>query len=73
MSLQPIDELLPKLQEIIKLFQSVQEPKAKAYLDFEKNVVFEADSYSVLTKGLAALLVQGLSSQPIVKEKGSRG
>ncbi|KAJ6743794.1 hypothetical protein OIU85_017697 [Salix viminalis] len=29
MSLQPIDELLPKLQEIIKLFQSVQEPKAK--------------------------------------------
>uniref|UniRef100_A0A6N2KK47 Fe-S metabolism associated domain-containing protein n=1 Tax=Salix viminalis TaxID=40686 RepID=A0A6N2KK47_SALVM len=108
MSLQPIDELLPKLQEIIKLFQSVQEPKAKyeqllfygknlkpldsefktrgnkvegcvsqvwvrAYLDFEKNVVLEADSYSVLTKGLAALLVQGLSSQPIVKEKGSRG
>ncbi|XP_011000327.1 PREDICTED: sufE-like protein, chloroplastic [Populus euphratica] len=100
MSLQPIEELPPKLQEIITLFQSVQEPKAKyeqllfygknlkpldsefktrenkvegcvsqvwvrAYLDFEKNVVFEADSDSVLTKGLAALLVQGLSGRPV--------
>ncbi|KAB5563875.1 hypothetical protein DKX38_003929 [Salix brachista] len=110
MSVQPIDELLPKLQEIIKLFQSVQEPKAKyeqlffyeknlkpldsefktrgnkvegcvsqvwvrAYLDFEKNVVFEADSDSVLTKGLAALLVQGLSiyhpTKPGTSKSGS--
>ncbi|KAG8365179.1 hypothetical protein BUALT_Bualt18G0077400 [Buddleja alternifolia] len=99
-SLQPIEELPPKLQEIIKLFQGVQEPKAKyeqllfygknlnplkseyktsenkvqgcvsqvwvrAYLDSDKNVVFEADSDSMLTKGLAALLVQGLSGRPV--------
>ncbi|KAJ9187093.1 hypothetical protein P3X46_002589 [Hevea brasiliensis] len=99
-SLQPIEELPPKLQEIVKLFQSVEEPKAKyeqllfygknlkpldtqfktkenkvegcvsqvwvrACLDIDKNVVFEADSDSVLTKGLAALLVQGLSGRPV--------
>ncbi|KAM6565159.1 hypothetical protein CsatB_025157 [Cannabis sativa] len=100
MSLQPIEELPPKLQEIVRLFQSVQEPKAKyeqllfygknlkpldthfktkqnkvegcvsqvwvrAYLDSDKNVVYEADSDSVLTKGLAALLVNGLSGRPV--------
>ncbi|OVA19727.1 BolA protein [Macleaya cordata] len=99
-SLQPIEDLPPKLQEIVKLFQTVQEPKAKyeqllfygrkltpldtqfktnenkvqgcvsqvwvrAYLDSDKNVLFEADSDSVLTKGLAALLVQGLSGRPV--------
>ncbi|XVF03561.1 hypothetical protein REPUB_Repub05bG0004300 [Reevesia pubescens] len=35
----------------------------KAYLDEDKNVVYEADSDSVLTKGLAALLVNGLSGR----------
>ncbi|KAF8391704.1 hypothetical protein HHK36_024013 [Tetracentron sinense] len=99
-SLQPLEELPPKLQEIVKLFQAVQEPKAKyeqllfygrtltpletqfktnenkvkgcvsqvwvrAFLDSDKNVRFEADSDSVLTKGLAALLVQGLSGRPV--------
>ncbi|KAK8503565.1 hypothetical protein V6N12_000635 [Hibiscus sabdariffa] len=98
--LQPMEELPPKLQEIIKLFQSVEEPKAKyeqlmfygknlnpldtqfktrenkvegcvsqvwvrAYLDQDKNVFYQADSDSVLTKGLAALLVNGLSGRPV--------
>nr|GMD57446.1 sufE-like protein 1, chloroplastic/mitochondrial [Ipomoea batatas] len=99
-SLQPVEDLPPKLQEIVKLFQAVEQPKAKyeqllfygknlkpldaqyktgenkvqgcvsqvwvrAYLDANKNVIFEADSDSVLTKGLAALLVQGLSGRPV--------
>ncbi|MFS7985219.1 putative BolA protein [Helianthus anomalus] len=100
-TLQPIEELPQKLQEIINLFRSVQDPRAKyeqllfygknlkpletqfktdenkvkgcvsqvwlrAYFDSDnKNVIFEADSDSVLTKGLAALLVQGLSGHTV--------
>lgn len=37
----------------------------RAFLDSDKNVVYQADSDSVLTKGLAALLVQGLSGRPV--------
>lgn len=78
MDLQPVEELPPRLRELIKLFQSVQEPKAKyeqllfygknlkpldtqfktrenkvegcvsqvwvrAYLDEDKDVLYEAD------------------------------
>ncbi|RZC65940.1 hypothetical protein C5167_009634 [Papaver somniferum] len=100
-SLQPVEELPQNLQDIIKLFQTVEEPKKKyeqllfygkkltpldkrykteenkvkgcvsqvwvrAYLDSNReNVLFEADSDSVLTKGLAALLIQGLSGLPV--------
>ncbi|PRQ35008.1 putative BolA protein [Rosa chinensis] len=100
MPLQPIEELPPKLREIVKLFQSVPVPKAKyeellyygkklkpledkyktkenkvegcvsqvwvrAYLDSDKNVFFEADSDALISKGLAALLVKGLSGEPV--------
>lgn len=101
-----IEELPPNLQEIIKLFQAAQDPRAKyqqllfyanklspleqqyktkenkvegcvsqvwvrAFLDHdddnknEKVVRFEADSDSIMTKGLAALLVLGLSGRPV--------
>ncbi|KAG9445042.1 hypothetical protein H6P81_016382 [Aristolochia fimbriata] len=95
----PLDSFPLNLQNIIQLFQTVEDPRAKyeqllfygrklpplqtqfktpenkvqgcvsqvwvhAYLDSDRNVRFEADSDSVLTKGLAALLVEGLSGQP---------
>lgn len=37
----------------------------RAYLDSDKNVYFEADSDALITKGLAALLVNGFSGRPV--------
>ncbi|KAJ0101522.1 hypothetical protein Patl1_03747 [Pistacia atlantica] len=68
-SLQPLEQLPPKLQDIIQALPVRAGTQSKvwvrAYFDEQKNVVFEADSDSVLTKGLAALLVQGLSHRPV--------
>lgn len=93
-------ELPPKLQEIVRLFQGVKEPRAKyeqllwygknlsplgeeyctkenkvegcvsqvwvvCRLDEDRRVWFQAQSDSVLTKGLAALLVEGLSGATV--------
>ncbi|KAL6534455.1 hypothetical protein OROHE_013380 [Orobanche hederae] len=69
---QSVEELPPKLREIVRLFQAVQDGCTKqnellfyAYFDSDKNVIFEADSDAEIHKGLAALLVQGLSGQPV--------
>ncbi|KAL6574588.1 hypothetical protein OROMI_011873 [Orobanche minor] len=97
---QSIEDLPPKLREIVRLFQAVQDGCTKqkellfygknlkpldaryktrenkvqgcvsqiwvrAYFDSDKNVIFEADSDAEIHKGLAALLVQGLSGQPV--------
>eukprot|EP00249_Psilotum_nudum_P009218 c21788_g1_i1 orf=397-1500(+) len=95
-NLQAVDNLPPKLKEIVKLFEVVPDPRAKyeqllhygkrlkplakayqttenkvvgcvsqvwvrAFLGLDNNVYYEAESDSLLTKGLAALLVEGLS------------
>ncbi|KAL6574543.1 hypothetical protein OROMI_011828 [Orobanche minor] len=69
---QSIEELPPKLREIVRLFQAVQDGCTKqkellfyAYFDSDKNVIFEANYDAEIHKGLAALLVQGLSGQPV--------
>ncbi|KAH1204711.1 SufE-like protein 1, chloroplastic/mitochondrial [Glycine max] len=72
-SLQPIEDLPPKLQEIVHLFQSVPEPKAKyeQLVFYGKNLKplepqFKTnDNKADSDSGLAALLVQDLSGRPV--------
>ncbi|KAF7145470.1 hypothetical protein RHSIM_Rhsim04G0044300 [Rhododendron simsii] len=53
--------------DVVSVAPNFDPPKVwvRPYLDSVRNVVFQADSDSVLTKGLAALLVQGLSGRPV--------
>lgn len=62
-NLKPLDSQFKTKEN--KVQGCVSQVWVRAYLDENKNVVFEADSDSVLTKGLAALLVQGLSNRPV--------
>lgn len=62
-NLKPLDSQFKSKEN--KVEGCVSQVWVRAYLDQEKNVVYEADSDSVLTKGLAALLVQGLSGRPV--------
>ncbi|XP_030548955.1 sufE-like protein 1, chloroplastic/mitochondrial isoform X1 [Rhodamnia argentea] len=61
-NLKPLDPAFKTREN--KVEGCVSQVWVRAYLDSDRNVVFEADSDSVLTKGLAALLVQGLSGRP---------
>lgn len=62
-NLKPLDDQFKTKQN--KVEGCVSQVWVRAYLDSDKNVYFEADSDSVLTKGLAALLVNGLSGRPV--------
>ncbi|XP_039171771.1 sufE-like protein 1, chloroplastic/mitochondrial [Eucalyptus grandis] len=61
-NLKPLDQAFKTRDN--KVEGCVSQVWVRALLDSDRNVVFEADSDSVLTKGLAALLVQGLSGSP---------
>lgn len=61
--LKPLDSRFKTVEN--KVRGCVSQVWVRAYLDEDKNVVYEADSDSVLTKGLAALLVTGLSGRPV--------
>lgn len=62
-NLKPLDAQFKTREN--KVEGCVSQVWVRAFLDQDKNVVYEADSDSVLTKGLAALLVQGLSGRPV--------
>lgn len=62
-NLPPLDEKYKTKAN--KVEGCVSQVWVRAFLDPEKNVYYEADSDSIMTKGLAALLVQGLSGRPV--------
>lgn len=62
-NLPPLDDKYKTKEN--KVGGCVSQVWVRAYLDPEKNVYYEADSDSIMTKGLAALLVQGLSGRPV--------
>uniref|UniRef100_M1CX56 UV-induced protein uvi31 n=1 Tax=Solanum tuberosum TaxID=4113 RepID=M1CX56_SOLTU len=66
-SLQPIEELPPKLQEIVKLFQAVELPKAKyeQLLFYGKNLKPLDTQYKTSENKVQGCVSQGLSGRPV--------
>lgn len=64
-NLKPLDSKFKTDENKVK--GCVSQVWLRAYFDDldNKNVIFEADSDALITKGLAALLVQGLSGSPV--------
>lgn len=62
-NLKPLDSQFKTREN--KVEGCVSQVWVRAFFDEQRNVVYEADSDSLLTKGLAALLVQGLSGRPV--------
>ncbi|KAI9201631.1 hypothetical protein LWI28_026428 [Acer negundo] len=67
-SLQPIEELPPKLQEIIKLFHYVLEPKAK-YQQLLKDESGKDSDSKVDASGKDSILKDEIQSQRLVVEE----
>lgn len=61
-NLPPLDARFKTVEN--KVQGCVSQVWVRAFLNADRNVQFEADSDSLLTKGLAALLVKGLSGRP---------
>ncbi|KAG5550544.1 hypothetical protein RHGRI_015490 [Rhododendron griersonianum] len=64
---QPISELPPKLQEIVKLFQAVQQPKAKyeQLLFYGKNLKTLDSQFKTSENRVQGCVSQGLSGRPV--------